>query len=213
VKTALASILLLVLASCNFSSIKVDKSFCYAPASREPRLAICVKGGTKGIRYEGDVENEFGAGPKEKLIFNYFAQSVLRTTAQKTVFKHAEFNCESMVVQWDTIFIKGMALHETAKVCLPRDGASIEFLKSGPDFVLWISDLSVSKEFSSGAAPHLKLHSVFVLWDPVAKKSVSYGYIEVSDRAWAVTKENWDRIVEMYVDKLFSKTPYFVAGH
>jgi hypothetical protein len=187
--------------------------FSYVPTSHEPRLAICIKTDNNKIQYQGDVREEFGNGPQKKLIFNYFAQAVLRKTAQKTVFKSAEFNCESVVLHWDTLVLQGLALQHFQNIAVPRGNDPIEFLKSSPDFVLWISDIGVNKEFSSGTAPELSVNSHFVLWDVGTRKVVSYGYIQVSDRSWAITMENWDRIMEMYVDKLFSKTPFFVSVH
>jgi hypothetical protein len=160
------------------------------------------------ILYEEDVTSEFGEGSKENLIFNYFGLSILENIQKKTIFKKAEFNCESEILTWKKLTYSQAYDSIPLSVAIPLAQHPIDFVKGMPDFVFWISDITIERKPVTDILPGLYWKARFLLWDNSVQKVVLYGCVNVSEGVqYVLTKDNWDNVSNSFVTSLISRLP------
>jgi hypothetical protein len=138
------------------------------------------------------------------LIINYFSLSVLKNFQAKTIFKKAGIDCESDSIKWNAVVVKKNYDAPSKTVLFPTVTQPIRFVKNTPDFVLWISDITLKRIIYS----QMSWEAGFTIWDNSALKVVSYGYVSVTESVhYVFTKENWDNISTSFFSALISKLP------
>ena len=203
-KLCICIIFLVLAVSCNFSSIKYNPKYSYSGKVSDPSLALCFRADKIKINYIGEVADEFGTGDKNELILNYFSLSVLKNFQTKTIFKKAGIDCESDSIKWNVVVVKKNYDVPSKTVLFPAVTQPIRFVKSTPDFAIWISDITLKRIIYS----QMSWEAGFIIWDNSAQKVMSYGYVSVTESVnFVFTKENWDNISSSFFSALISKLP------
>jgi hypothetical protein len=201
------------------------QAYSFSNANPAPKLTICISDGKPVIDYTGNVEDEFGKGDKNDLIWAFFKGQLSKDILHCSIFSSVDYDEVSSQpsTQQQTIKVNNMG---DVAFSLPSEGAKIECKATTPDVVLFLDGITITSKLDiSGSPGHyvgnmymagsfnsekdLVYEAKMILWDNNAKKVVSYGLVHVVDsNKFAVSKEDWLSLTEEFTGKILEGTPF-----
>lgn len=212
-----------LLLSCNPTIIKYSPTY-FSNSEHTPETCTIVLPEYIRVNYQGDVENEFGKGDQNKLIRQF-----LRSQLKKEIQTSAVFKDVTTGTTYDNIPRQSVTL-TTRKgektFSLPKDGQKLYCSSGTPDIVIILNEINLSSLFemhiSAGysgeymdpspnfsSSKDLVMESKFMIWDNRSAQLVSYGFFQVVEKnRFAVTIDDWLRLIELVTDTILEKTPF-----
>ncbi len=192
-------------------------------------LAIAGPIGTTEIEYKfGSVENEFGKGDPEKLIFDYFSNKFPEVISKKYEFKEVKRDIakEKQKIKW----LKLSVGDSIVNFLIPNTESPIEFNTFKPDIILFLEDLVISGKgvniiYSSnvgGAYPYaggqrpiqtfsnrgIHICAEVILWDNIRSRIIGYGVVSTFTPFPVITLSLWEKAVSYFSEEIFRETPF-----
>jgi hypothetical protein len=211
-----------VLNSCSPGRLVINPDYKSGTIIGET-LAVVIKDPRPLITYHGSVEEEFGLGNQDSLIFSFFQSQMIKDIRKQTNFKYVRFDKCSSACRYDNQIIKSRPA--LVEVQVPATGAGFHCDCGDADFVLLIDELAIGTtsevDITVGLSPHgimgagyysekkLSYTSKVVLWDNTAKKNVLFGSVEASAKMMyipVITMTQWLDVSDLYVHRIFSRT-------
>jgi hypothetical protein len=207
------------------TTIVRSQAYSFANKNASPTLAICISDEKPSIDYTGNVEDEFGKGETNDLIWAFFKDQLAKDIKQNSIFSS---------ITYDKLSRQPPTQARTVKVdnkgdvsfTLPVDGDAVAIETTSPDVVLFLDKIIITSKLDVSGSPgyyagnmymagsfnsqkDLVYEAKMILWDNNAKQVVSYGFIRVVDsNKFAVSKEDWLSLTEEFTGKILEGTPF-----
>lgn len=231
------SILILFISGCTVTKIFYPGSYSYTANKKDITLVIYLVDPLLRIDFHGNLPEEFGKGDQNERIYNFFKEQLRRDLDSLSSFKNIQYGqlTSNHVTQEIPVRIpaRGEKIFD-----LPVNNSTIEFSHNTADFVLFLDEVSIVSRYRvddsqlyepvynpyTGSmtrrrvqpsivnpSKDLTYESKFILWDNISGVPVSYGYVRsMSANKKAISLEDWLKVSEMYVSKLFEGSPFQV---
>jgi hypothetical protein len=204
------------------------QGYSFSNANPAPKLAICVSDERPSIDYTGNVEEEFGKGEKNDLIWAFFKDQLAKDIKRNSIFSSINYDRLSSQpsTQARTVTVDNLG---DVSFTLPADGAAVACETTSPDVVLFLDKIVITSKLDIRGGTHtyytagggmssapwfdsekdLVYEAKMIVWDNNAKQVVSYGYIRVVDsNKFAVSMDDWLSLTEEFTGKIFDGTPF-----
>ena len=215
-KKLLALIALLLFAGCNPNWV-IKKPTTLDEISKK-KIVIAPVVDPIDIRYDGDVEDEFGKGDKDQLILSYIRKQLAVDLQGKSVFGTvltAKYQKEPVFLDADLAVDKSDPLRYRT----PAANSSVEFEGCDADIILFINHLDVNTETSlhtiqgipAGMDKSLKISFNFLYWDNRSHEIISFGKTDgssTSSFAPVIKIENWNEAIDGTMSDLLCGEAY-----
>lgn len=218
--------------SCSPSIIIFSDNYSYTPISKKSNLVICITDNSLTFDYIPAIKKELIGEKKGKHINTFFKEHLLEYIKYHTFF--GEIRYDTMVSQpFTRKEIIELSEIDIIEFDIPVNNSVLKFSNSEADFILFLSDLSITtvSKINKVAAPNyydpftqeavqfgsstsyllkdLLFQSKFLLWDNISKEPISHGFIQTVDRANdLISKDDWLNVIEDSVKKIFKQTPF-----
>lgn len=215
------SALTIMIISCNPTVIKYSSTYF---VERTPENCAIVIPEHIGVFYQGDVENEFGKGDKKELISNFFRTQLRNEIAKKAIFKTVFQGTPTNTFRREGVAVSTRRGEKS--FFIPVEKERITCQGGTPDIVLALDEIDISSSlkiksspgYSSGGftyggsfstSKNLVIMAKFMIWDNIKGELVSYGFVEIVDEnRFAVSMEDWNKVMDDFASKLLEKTPF-----
>jgi hypothetical protein len=225
--------LLIFFNGCTVTKIFYPGTYSYTAKKNDLTLIIYLIDPLARIDYYSSVEEEFGKGNSNELIYNFFKEQLCKDIDSLTIFRNVHYDRLAPGLETKEITIRIPARGEKS-FDIPVDNETAEFSEFKADFVLFLDEISIVSNYQADvsristpvydpyrgtiirkrptttySSKDLNYESKFILWDNTLKATVSYGYVRaVKENKKSVSKEDWLSVSKMYVNKLFTGTPF-----
>jgi hypothetical protein len=182
------------------------------------RLGVLLIKKNLNIQNVDDLFNDLGGGDPKEIYINFFGEFFPEKMKKRSKFHNVifvkEFNQESLIPISETLNKK-----ESIGITIPDENNKIGFISDTLDYLLLLDYVNIFRKQTSGGPPglltaygsgdNLMFTSVFVIWDNIKGKMVSYGKITES---WAVfmdmTKVTWEKLLYKVASPIVNNKPY-----
>ncbi len=185
---------------------------------------VIVLSGEPHVNYQGNVENEFGAGDANELIRAFFRKQLPADIEETSIMRPVslgtpdqDYSSQRLVLDIDKV--------GDVTYLVPLDGTVLSFDGKAPAFVLFVGEVTIESEWEGHSTPgyfvpgpygaghftgggfssskNLVIGGKFAFWDNTVGKLISYGYVQsVDENTFAVSMEDWISAMDIFVKKM-----------